>query len=77
MSALKTVWRIWKATAFRIGLIQSRILLTVLYWLVVAPFALAVRLFSDPLQIRAPGSTTYYRSSGAHARGLDEARRQY
>jgi hypothetical protein len=77
MSALKALWRIWKATAFRIGLIQSRILLTVLYWVVVAPFALAVRLFSDPLQIRAPDGTTYYRPIGSHARGIDDARRQY
>jgi hypothetical protein len=77
MSALKTLWRIWKATAFRIALIQSKILLTVLYWVVVAPFALAVRLFSNPLQIRATGSTTYYRPAASHARGVEDARRQY
>jgi hypothetical protein len=49
---LKAVWEAWKRLAHKIGNFQARVLLTVLYAIVVLPFGLIVRLFSDPLRIR-------------------------
>jgi len=49
---LKRLWEAWKRLAHRIGNFQARVLLTVLYAVLVLPFGLVVRLFSDPLRIR-------------------------
>jgi hypothetical protein len=38
--------------AQKIGKFQSRIVLTLVYFVVVWPFGLGVRLFADPLRIR-------------------------
>jgi hypothetical protein len=42
----------WKAIAHTIGEFQSRMILSVFYFVVFAPFALGLKLFSDPLQIK-------------------------
>jgi hypothetical protein len=49
---VKRLWEAWKRLAHRIGNFQARLVLTVLYALLVAPFGLGVRLFSDPLHIK-------------------------
>ncbi len=49
---LKRFWEAWKRVAHRIGDVQARILLTVLYAAAVLPFGVIVRLFGDPLRIR-------------------------
>jgi hypothetical protein len=54
---LKLLWVRWKAVAHKIATFQSRALLFVFYYVVLAPFALGMRLASDPLRLRpdAPG----------------------
>jgi hypothetical protein len=52
METLKRAWEAWKAFGKKIGNFQARVLLTVAYGIVVLPFGLAARLFSDPLQIK-------------------------
>lgn len=49
---LKRVWAAWTCLAHKIGNFQSRVLLTVLYAVLVLPFGVIVRLFSDPLRIK-------------------------
>ncbi len=49
---LKKLWAAWKRIAHRIGDFQARVLLTVIYAVLVLPFGLAIRLFSDPLKIK-------------------------
>ncbi len=49
---LKAVWSAWKRLAHKIGNFQARVLLTILYAIVVLPFGLAARIFSDPLKIK-------------------------
>lgn len=46
------LWQAWKRLAHRIGDFQARVILTVIYGLLILPFGLAVRFFSDPLRIR-------------------------
>ena len=49
---LKRAWQGWKRIAHKIGNFQARALLTVFYGVLVLPFGLAARLFSDPLRIK-------------------------
>jgi hypothetical protein len=49
---LKRLWEGWKKIAHKIGNFQARVLLTVFYAVLVLPFGLAARLFSDPLRIK-------------------------
>lgn len=49
---LAEVWEKWKVLARRIGDFQARVLLSIFYFVVLAPFALGFKLFSDPLRLR-------------------------
>lgn len=48
------LWAGWKRVAHQIGNVQSRLLLMVFYFVVVAPVALVFRLTKDPLKRKAP-----------------------
>jgi hypothetical protein len=50
----KQARRSWKRVAHAIGNFQARILLTVFYGIIVFPFGIVARLFSDPLRIKHP-----------------------
>jgi hypothetical protein len=47
-----SLWERWKRLAKTIGDFQARLILSVLYFVVVAPFALIVRFAADPLSIK-------------------------
>ena len=49
---MKKLWENWKKLAKKIGDFQARLILTVLYFVIVAPFALVVRFAADPLSIK-------------------------
>jgi len=49
---LKRAWQVWKRVAHAIGNFQARALLTIFYAVLVFPFGIVARLFSDPLQIK-------------------------
>jgi hypothetical protein len=49
---LKRIWQAWKRIAHKIGNFQARVLLTIFYAVLVFPFGVAARLFSDPLRIK-------------------------
>jgi hypothetical protein len=74
---LGRIWKRWKVIAHKIGNFQSRVLLNVFYFLILAPFALAVRMFSDPLRIRKPSRSHWLAKEGTAATGRDQARRQF
>ena len=75
MATLKLLWAAWKHLAHKIGNFQARLLLTVFYFVIVAPFALKVRLFSDPLQLSA--SKGWHLRSDHTGDSVLYARRQY
>jgi len=54
MLTLKALWERWKRVAHVIGTFQARVMLTVLYVLLLPPFALIARLVDDRLQLRPP-----------------------
>ena len=53
---LRDLWNRWLVLAQKIGKFQSRIVLTVVYFVFVLPFGLGVRLFADPLHVRRGSS---------------------
>jgi len=55
MAALRRLWEGWKRVGRKIGDFQARVLLTLFYFVVLAPFALAVRLMADPLGLKQAG----------------------
>jgi hypothetical protein len=49
---LKRLWQTWKRVGHAIGNFQARVLLTIFYAVLVLPFGIMARLFSDPLRIK-------------------------
>lgn len=57
---LKRGWHRWSDFAGRMGTIQSRLLMGFFYFLVITPFGLVARLFTDSLAIKkAPEKTNW------------------
>ncbi len=51
-SALRWVWRQWLEIGRSIAEFQSRLLLTLFYFTVLAPFGMIARVLVDPLRLR-------------------------
>jgi hypothetical protein len=49
---LDRLWQGWKRVGRTIGNFQARVLLTIFYIVLVVPFGIMTRLFSDPLRIK-------------------------
>lgn len=56
----KIVLEKWKLWARKVGDFQARLILTVFYFTIIAPFALVVRWGTDPLSIK-PGAQPGWR----------------
>jgi len=74
---LHAAWQGWKRIAEKIGHFQARVLWGLLYFVVVAPFAVGVKLFSDPLRIKKRSSTTWWVENPRQTSTLEEAHRQF
>lgn len=68
-------WARWKIIGEVYADFQARLIAVLFYFTIFAPFALAARLFSDPLRIRTtdPG----WVERGPVGSTLDDARRQF
>lgn len=77
MDLLRTLWRAWRVAAKKIGEFQSWVILTILYFVVIAPFALAIRWFSDPLQLQGTAAWYGLPRDVRAAPDLNAARRQF
>jgi len=51
-SLFKRAWQAWKDLAHKIGNFQARVILSLFYAVLVLPFGMAARWFSDPLRIK-------------------------
>ena len=49
----RELWAAWKRVARKIGDFQARVLLTIFYFVLLAPFAIVMRWTSDPLALKA------------------------
>jgi hypothetical protein len=76
-SPLKSIWERWKDFSRRMGGFQSRVILSLFYFIVVSPFALAVKTFSDPLRLKRPSIDSYWLQKQEGQADLEEFRRQF
>jgi len=70
----KRAWQAWKDLAHKIGNFQARVILSLFYAVLVLPFGLAARWFSDPLRIKKRPEQWLDHPNEAH--DLEWARRQ-
>jgi len=73
---LRRVWKQWKIIAHKVGNFQSRILLNIFYFIILMPFGLGVRLFSDHLCLKLQ-SGTHWVNKVTNETTMENARRQF
>lgn len=59
MKILKKAWGKWKVIAHHIGVFQSRLILTLFYFILLFPIGIIFGLFKDVLGIKAKYVTTW------------------
>ena len=75
MTLLRRVWEGWKRFGKKVGDLQARFLLTIFYFVILTPFALAMRA-ADPLGLRRAGEGWRVRPPLPDGDPLVRARRQ-
>jgi len=76
ISFLRSAWERWKKIARAIGVVQTRILMVVFYFVLVLPLGLIMRMRGDPLHLKAPRGSNWTPHRD-HNANLETARRQF
>ena len=74
---LKKLLQNWKNFSERIGNFQSRIILSFFFFILVSPFALVVRIFSDPLRIKHLSDKSHWIPKKETKIDLEQFKRQF
>jgi hypothetical protein len=74
---LRQMWDRWKVFSTTLGDFQSRIILMVLYFSIVIPFGLGLRLLSDPLRVKGSHREPAWLDRSPTRFTLEEARQQF
>jgi hypothetical protein len=74
---LRAAWAAWKRIAERIGHFQAKVLLGLLYFLFVTPFALGLKVLSDPLRIKKKSMPSWWHDQPRQTLTLEDAARQF
>ena len=77
MHLLRTAWTKWKAFGHKVAMFQSRAMLFVFYFLILGPFALLMKAFSDPLELRAGKARGWLERAAPTHEAAVLARRQF
>ncbi len=77
MNILQKAWQRWKIIGGVVGNYQSRAVILFFYYTIMLPFGLGVRLFSDPLRIRAGVGAAAWVTRAPVSAHPDDARRQF
>ncbi len=77
MNPLGKLWQSWGNFSKRMGNFQSRIVLSLFFFIVVSPFALAVKTFSDPLRIKYRGNESHWLPKKQTEANLEQFKRQF
>ncbi len=73
----KKLWHSWKDFSQRMGNFQSRILLSLFFFIFISPFALAVKVFSDPLNLKNNSKKSQWLPKKEIKDELEQYRRQF
>ncbi len=76
MDALKKFWHGWQRFGRFIGNMVGRVILSLFYFTILAPFGLGATLFSDTLGLKK-ASGSHWKTRTTPAPNLDDARRQF
>ena len=73
---VRAAWAHWKKIAHAVGVVQTRVLMVIFYFIAVLPIGLIMRLAGDPLHLKRPtGSNwTVHRHQEP---SMDSARQQF
>ncbi len=74
---LRRLWQGWKRVGRKIGDFQARVLLTVFYFTIVAPFGLGIRVGGDPLAIKPRTARGWRVRETPRGTTLERALRQF
>ena len=74
---LRAAWQAWKRAAEKIGHFQARVLWGLMYFILVTPFAIGLKIFADPLRIRKRPSPSWWLEHPRQTLTLEEAQRQF
>lgn len=78
MAVLRKLWALWKAFAHRLSLVQTAILLSVIYHAGVGPLGLLGRLSRrDLLGLKPTPGASYWETLPDTTRTLERARKQF
>jgi hypothetical protein len=72
----KKLWNSWQEFSIKIGSYQSRVILSFFYFIFVSPFALLVKIFSDPLKIK-PGKLEFTKTHWLSKKVVNLSKEQY
>jgi hypothetical protein len=75
MNALKQLWKKWQAAGRAVGNMIGRLLMTIFYFTVAFPFAMAVRFMGDPLKLKP--EAPHWEPRQAKQPTLEDARRTF
>lgn len=73
----KRFWHRWIGFSTRMGGFQSRIILSFFFFVIVMPFALGVKFFSDPLRVKAKLGQSHWLSVKEIKLDIENFRRQF
>jgi hypothetical protein len=76
-AAVTQSWQGWKALTRAIGDFQARLLLTLCYFVLLAPCAAVLTRFADRLDPRSAAAASAWLKRGASHPDIGNARRQY
>lgn len=74
----RRLWEWWKRVARKIGDFNARVILTLFYCILMTPFAIILKLFTDPLRIKAKTEKRWlHREAEKEGDPLEKASKQF
>jgi hypothetical protein len=74
---VRRLWSTWERFGHRLGSFQSLVILSFLFFIIVSPFAIAVKWFSDPLRIKRQTQKSFWHIRGEERPDIEHYRRQF
>jgi hypothetical protein len=76
-SLIRRSWIWWKKIARIIGDFNARVILTLFYFIFLAPFGLAMRFLADPLAIKNKSAPLWGTKSSSEEPLMEQAKKQF